>query len=124
MIDRRSFLKYAGLVPLFGAVPRLALAADEVTAEKADYTLRIGTGLVELAPDHIVSTALYNGQFPGPLLRFKEGQQVVVDIHNDTNTPELVHWQGVHNALLHHTSIQNRCEDHRLVCGQELPLVH
>ena len=29
----------------------------------------------------------------------------------------------MHNALLHHTSIQNRCEDHRLVCGQELPLV-
>ena len=63
-------------------------------AEKADYTLRIATGLVELAPDHIVSTTLYNGQFPGPLLRFKEGQQVVVDIHNDTDTPELVHWHG------------------------------
>src|SRR6516165_7811652 len=94
MIDRRSFLKYAGLVPLIGAMPRLAFGADEATAEKADYTLRIGTGLVELAPDHIVSTTLYNGQFPGPLLRFKEGQHVIVDIHNDTYTPELVHWHG------------------------------
>ena len=75
-------------------MPRLARAADEVTPEKADYTLRIGTGLVELAPDHIVSTTLYNGQFPGPLLRFKEGQRVVVDVHNDTDTPELVHWHG------------------------------
>jgi FtsP/CotA-like multicopper oxidase with cupredoxin domain len=91
MIDRRSFLKYAGLVPLIGAVPRLAYSADGATLEKADYTLRIGTGLVELAPDHVVSTTLYNGQFPGPLLRFKEGQQVIVDVHNDTNTPELVH---------------------------------
>jgi hypothetical protein len=36
----------------------------------ADYTLRIGTGLVALAPDHIVSTTLYNGQCPGPLPRF------------------------------------------------------
>ena len=94
MIDRRSFLKYAGLVPVMGAVPRLVSAADEGTAEKADYTLRIGTGLVELAPDHIVSTTLYNGQFPGPLLHLKEGQRVVVDIHNDTDTPELVHWHG------------------------------
>ena len=94
MMDRRSFLKYASLVPLTDALPRLAFAADEITAKKADYTLRIGTGLVELAPDHIVSTALYNGQFPGPLLRFKEGQQVIVDIYNDTNTPELVHWHG------------------------------
>jgi FtsP/CotA-like multicopper oxidase with cupredoxin domain len=94
MIDRRSFLTYAGLVPLIGAVPRLALAADQSTAEKPDFTLRIGTGLVELSPDHIVSTTLYNGQFPGPLLRFTEGQRVVVDIHNDTDTPELVHWHG------------------------------
>jgi FtsP/CotA-like multicopper oxidase with cupredoxin domain len=42
----------------------------------------------------VVATTLYNGQFPGPLLRFKEGQRVVVDIHNDTDTPELVHWHG------------------------------
>ena len=94
MIDRRSFLKYAGLVPVIGAMPRLAWAASEITTEKADYTLRIGTGLVELAPGHILSTTLYNDQFPGPLLRFKEGQRVVVDIHNDTDTPELVHWHG------------------------------
>ena len=93
-IDRRSLLTCAGLVPLFAAAPRLAGAANDVLAESADYTLRIGTGLVELAPDHIISTTLYNGQFPGPLLRFKEGQLVVVDLFNDTDTPELVHWHG------------------------------
>src|SRR5271170_7676596 len=75
-----------------GAAARVG--CSQVTTEKADYTLRIATGLVEVAPDHIVSTTLYNGQFPGPLLRFKEGQRVVVDIHNDTDTPELVHWHG------------------------------
>ena len=93
-IDRRSLLKYAGLAPLMGAVPRLARASGEVPAERADHTLRIGTGLVELAPNRIVSTTLYNGQFPGPLLRFKEGQRVVVDVYNGTDTPELVHWHG------------------------------
>jgi FtsP/CotA-like multicopper oxidase with cupredoxin domain len=60
----------------------------------ADFTLRIAVGLVELAPAHIVSTTLYNGQFPGPLVRFKEGQRVTVDVYNDTDTPELVHWHG------------------------------
>jgi FtsP/CotA-like multicopper oxidase with cupredoxin domain len=93
-IDRRSLLKCAGLIPVIGATPRLAWAVGETATEKADYTLRIGTGLVELAPDHIVSTTLYNGQFPGPLLRFNEGQRITVDIHNDTDTPELVHWHG------------------------------
>jgi hypothetical protein len=46
------------VVPLLGAVPRLAFAAAETAAEKADYTLRIGTGMVELAPDHIISTTV------------------------------------------------------------------
>jgi hypothetical protein len=87
-------LKCAGLVPFAGAVPRVGRALDQAPSERADYTLRIGTGLVELAPDHIVSTTLYNGEFPGPLVRLKEGQRVVVDIYNDTDTPELVHWHG------------------------------
>jgi FtsP/CotA-like multicopper oxidase with cupredoxin domain len=73
------------------AEPQVAPHTDQ---PPADYTLRIATGLVELSPDHIISTTLYNGQFPGPLLRFREGQRVVVDIHNDTDTPELVHWHG------------------------------
>ncbi|MGA7412828.1 MAG: multicopper oxidase domain-containing protein [Bryobacteraceae bacterium] len=94
MKNRRSFLKNAGLAPLTLAATRFARADDQVALKKADYTLRIGTGLVELGPEHIVSTTLYNGQFPGPLLRFKEGQRVVIDIHNDTDTPELVHWHG------------------------------
>lgn len=93
-IDRRSLLKYAALASAAGAFKPILAAADAVEEAKADYTLRIGTGLVELAPDHIVSTTLYNDQFPGPLLRFKEGQRVIIDIQNDTDTPELVHWHG------------------------------
>jgi FtsP/CotA-like multicopper oxidase with cupredoxin domain len=88
IIHRRSILR---LGTLAAAVPPGAWAAED---EKPDHTLRIATGLVELAPDHIVSTTLYNDQFPGPLLRFSEGKRVVIDIHNDTDTPELVHWHG------------------------------
>ncbi len=93
-IDRRSLLTLAGFAPLISVAPRLAWAADPSAEEKADYTLRIANGLAELAPDHIVSTTLYNDQFPGPLLRFTEGKRVVVDVYNDTDTPELVHWHG------------------------------
>jgi FtsP/CotA-like multicopper oxidase with cupredoxin domain len=90
-IDRRSILRLAALAT---AAPTGVWAADEPARDKPDVTLRIATGLVELAPDHIVSTTLYNDQFPGPLLRFTEGKRVVVDVHNDTDTPELVHWHG------------------------------
>jgi len=60
----------------------------------ADYTVTIAVKPVELAPNRIVSTTTYNGQFPGPLLRFKEGQQVTIDINNQTDTPEQLHWHG------------------------------
>ena len=60
----------------------------------ADYTLTIAVKPVELAPNRIVSTTTYNGQFPGPLLRFQEGKAVTIDIHNQTDTPEQLHWHG------------------------------
>jgi len=51
-------------------------------------------GNVELAPGRVISTTLYNGQFPGPLLRFTEGKRTIVDIYNDTDIPEVAHWHG------------------------------
>jgi FtsP/CotA-like multicopper oxidase with cupredoxin domain len=94
-LHRRALLKAAGAASLLGTVPQTLWPSAARSAEKPDYTLRIGIGLVELAPEHIVSTTLYNGQFPGPLLRFKEGQRTTVDVYNDTGTPELVHWHGL-----------------------------
>jgi FtsP/CotA-like multicopper oxidase with cupredoxin domain len=88
-LARRSLLKGAAALPLAGVVSTFARATEE-----ADYKLRIAPGLVELSPDRVVSTKLYNGQFPGPLLRLKEGKRFVVDVQNDTDTPELVHWHG------------------------------
>jgi FtsP/CotA-like multicopper oxidase with cupredoxin domain len=99
--SRRHFLKLAGLTTAAGLVTDsealklpLHLIGAEQTPSSPDYTLRIATGPIELAPNHIISTTTYNGQFPGPLLRFKEGQPVTIDIHNDTDTPEQLHWHG------------------------------
>ncbi|AUD00324.1 copper oxidase [Bradyrhizobium sp. UASWS1016] len=94
-MDRRRLLQAGGITALSAALPELVQAQASLSPQgAADHTIRIGNGLVELAPDRIISTTTYNGQFPGPLLRFKEGQQVVVDIHNDTDTPEQLHWHG------------------------------
>ncbi|MEB3981526.1 multicopper oxidase domain-containing protein [Mycobacterium sp. 663a-19] len=96
-MDRREFLKRGAAAAVLAAGGSAAAAAGcgrQGPPAKADYTLRIGHGLVELAPDRVVSTTLYNGEFPGPLLRFTEGKPVVVDVHNDTDTPEQLHWHG------------------------------
>ncbi len=60
----------------------------------ADYSLTIATTPIELAPNRIISVTTYNGQFPGPLLRLKEGERVTIEIRNDTDTPEQLHWHG------------------------------
>src|SRR5271165_5316487 len=96
ILPRRDFLKLSSIAALaMSGEPAISLGQNATAREaKADYTLRIAGGLVELSPAHIVSTTVYNGQFPGPLLRFKEGQRVVLDLYNETDTPELVHWHG------------------------------
>ena len=96
-IDRRDFIKFSSLATLASSIEpfsRLVAQTTSTSGVKPDYTLRIASGLIELSPEHIISTTLYNGAFPGPLFRFKEGERVTVDIRNDTDTPELVHWHG------------------------------
>src|SRR5438876_5649237 len=105
--SRRRFLKTTGVMAgAFLLSPRgiFAQAAAPIRQSEpavspresagADYTLRIETSPVEIAPKRIISITTYNGQFPGPLLRFKEGRQVTVDVFNDTDTPEQLHWHG------------------------------
>jgi FtsP/CotA-like multicopper oxidase with cupredoxin domain len=106
--SRRHFLKAAGAAAgagLFGsglsldavatfAPRRVGSIAAPPETTPPDYTLRIAAAPVEIAPKHMVSTITYNGQFPGPLLRFREGQPVTVEVHNDTDTGEQLHWHG------------------------------
>ena len=106
--SRRYFLKMAGTAAgagLFGSGVSLcevatlapqALAPISAQSETgpADYTLRIGAAPVEIASKRMLSAITYNGQFPGPLLRFKEGWPITIEVHNDTDTPEQLHWHG------------------------------
>ena len=58
------------------------------------HVLRIRKGEIELAPGHRIVTTTYNGQFPGPVLRTTVGRPVRVDVINETDTTEQIHWQG------------------------------
>ncbi|MGB6828518.1 MAG: multicopper oxidase domain-containing protein [Terracidiphilus sp.] len=71
-------------------------APMEPKGHAADFTLQIAPMLVELAPQVVISTIGYSNKVPGPLLRVREGQRVTVDVVNDTDVPEYVHWHGLH----------------------------
>jgi len=102
---RRSFLAGAGVVlagcgqktvqpPPQGTAGNSGAAAGAAEGP-ADVTLRIAPVLVDIAKDHTISTIGYNGQVPGPLVRLREGVPVTVDLFNDTDAPEFVHWHGL-----------------------------
>jgi FtsP/CotA-like multicopper oxidase with cupredoxin domain len=105
-ISRRQFLTSASALATvgfsdpslrlndFSFAPSLSYSPQAGDKAGVDYSLRIGASPIEIAPKRIVSAITYNDQFPGPLLRFKEGQPVTVEIHNNTDTPEQLHWHG------------------------------
>jgi len=104
-MKRRDFVTYAGATLWQAAIPRgltqakhpgeAAAPTTMAPTGKADFTLRIAPVAVEIAPSHFVSTIAYNGSSPGPVLRMREGKPVIVDVINDTDAAELVHWHGL-----------------------------
>jgi FtsP/CotA-like multicopper oxidase with cupredoxin domain len=92
---RRAFLQLSGLAAAGSYLGPLASAAEPASpALHATHTLHIRRGEVELAPGRRITTTMYNGQLPGPALRATVGQQVRVDVCNETDTTEQIHWQG------------------------------
>ncbi|WP_416899485.1 MAG: copper resistance system multicopper oxidase [Minwuia sp.] len=74
----------AAIVALGFTAPALAgeynLTVDRVTVDTGNFT-RSGIG--------------YNGATPGPVLRFKEGEDVVINVTNNLDEDTSVHWHGL-----------------------------
>ena len=100
--SRREFLKATGLATAGLLLPASIVRRSAINplppaqaeSAPADYTLRIAVTPLEIAKDRIISATTYNGQFPGPLIRFKEGREATIDVFNDTDVPEQLHWHG------------------------------
>jgi FtsP/CotA-like multicopper oxidase with cupredoxin domain len=110
-MNRRSFLLFAGGVvahPLLNSLvpaPVGLLHAQQSAAKKiataksrqtkADYSLAIKPCSLEISPGVNIKTLAYNGQVPGPLLRLKQGVPVTIDVTNESQNADLVHWHGL-----------------------------
>src|SRR6266700_1708316 len=96
MLNRREFLAATSASAVgvaLASVPRFSTAAALPLA-KPDISLRIAPVNVEIAPGVFVKTIGYNGKVPGPTLRVREGKRSTIEVINDTDIPELVHWHG------------------------------
>ena len=90
---RRDFLirgagAVAGTWSLGRGVPLLAQTP-------ADHTIRIAPLRLEIAPGKIVRTTAFNARVPGEVIRIREGKTVTLDVVNETDIPDIVHWHGL-----------------------------
>ena len=93
-MDRRNFLALLGTTACAELARGIGLqvAPDNL---KADITIHISSVEIEVAPKKIIKTTGYNGSAPGPVLRLREGQPIIVEVFNETKIPEVVHWHGL-----------------------------
>ena len=84
----RLSMFYAGIVGL-------SLAATNAAPVSAgEYTLSVDS--VEINTGDFTRTGIgYNGKTPGPVLRFKEGEDVTIKVTNNLNESTSIHWHGL-----------------------------
>jgi FtsP/CotA-like multicopper oxidase with cupredoxin domain len=75
-------------------LPDAALPAVVPLSDGAVQALRIGPVRKRIAGG-LVRMLAYNGSIPGPLLRVGQGTAITVDVTNDTDLEQTVHWHGL-----------------------------
>jgi FtsP/CotA-like multicopper oxidase with cupredoxin domain len=97
-MNRRGFLQLSGLASagLSSLDWQSAMASDADTRKEgtANVQLHIKPVSLEIGPGKTIQTVGYNGSVPGPIFRFTEGRPVTVEVFNETDVPEVVHWHG------------------------------
>ncbi len=82
--------------PAWDAGVKLAEAVDrnpDPAVVEIDLTAKLAE--VEIAPGTRVKAWTYNGSLPGPLIRAKLGDRLIVHFTNELAEPTTVHWHGV-----------------------------
>ncbi|MFO7527510.1 MAG: copper resistance system multicopper oxidase [Marinobacter sp.] len=68
------------LMPVMAAAGEYDITVDRVMIDTGDF-VKEGIG--------------YNGASPGPVLRFKEGETVTINVTNNLDEPTSIHWHGL-----------------------------
>jgi FtsP/CotA-like multicopper oxidase with cupredoxin domain len=95
--SRRRFVQGLSGVLATAALPSSRVAAGDgqrAVLSGTEFDLEVSTLEVNYTGSRRTATAL-NGQVPGPLLRWREGDTVTVRVKNRLAVPTSLHWHGV-----------------------------
>jgi CopA family copper-resistance protein len=71
-----------------------AILLAPATARAGTYDLTIGTAAINVAGKDQTAMTI-NGAVPGPVLRFKEGEDLVINVTNTLDADTSIHWHGL-----------------------------
>ncbi len=91
-ISRRHFIKDTLLLAGVSLMPRLVLADNE---PGIDYVLTAEEASLDIAPNGKSAGLGFDGQFPAPVLRAKQGQKIRIKFINKLKEPTTIHWHGL-----------------------------
>jgi CopA family copper-resistance protein len=103
-MSRRKFLRYAAsmttMASLSSILPTYALAGfknrEVLTPEGPDNVLDLTVGKMPHMIDGRQAEAIgINGTVPGPLIRLKEGEDVLIRVTNEMDESTSIHWHGI-----------------------------
>jgi FtsP/CotA-like multicopper oxidase with cupredoxin domain len=77
-----------------GGLPAAAAAELVELADDQRFELRIAPVRKQLG-DATVRMLAYNGSIPGPTLKVRQGSEIEVDVVNDGDLEQTVHWHGL-----------------------------
>jgi FtsP/CotA-like multicopper oxidase with cupredoxin domain len=91
-MNRRTFITKTAAALATAASARIPPAVPQ---SAPDVKLEVAPLALEIAPGKVIHTVAYNGQVPGPLIRWPVGKPVVIDVANRSSVAENVHWHGL-----------------------------
>lgn len=72
----------------------LIIFSPLVDAETLEFEMTIEEMIKEVAPGFSNKVWAFNGQVPGPLIRAKEGDRLIVNVQNNSSLAHTIHWHG------------------------------
>lgn len=102
MVSKRRLRRPSSFLALLPACTALGVAfaharpAPHAAPRTVELTLTVAPARLSLVPGDTCNVLAFNGQVPGPTLEFREGDHVVVHVHNHLAEPTTIHWHGLH----------------------------
>ena len=93
-MKRRSVLKHGLALTAAATLPRMTLAMAS-PPDDVDYILTAEAGSAELVDGQPSNILGFNGQFPAPVIRVRQGERLRLRFDNRLDQASTIHWHGI-----------------------------